>query len=126
MSDPILVRLNFPLLKSGLMVDRAPTYLRLTCENIGKADRRWDALDQPDDIPRSDEMIIAARKMFTTAVHVDGVRDGKRFGEWRLTAEYEPCDPQPSEEIMRDNAKWQQWCQETYDAEIDREQMETR
>lgn len=30
--------------------------------------------------------------------------------EWRKTAAYEPVDPQPPEEVLRDREKWQLWC----------------
>ena len=44
------------------------------------------------------------------AIHVDGVRNGRRFGEWRTIKTYELVADAPPQEVLRDTAKWQEWC----------------
>lgn len=63
-------------------------------------------LDQLADTPRPDEQI-----------HVYQIKRVIGFACTRgkgcnLIVEYFHCPEQPSEEILRDNAKWAQWCQE--------------
>lgn len=102
-----LVFLNHPLCRQSLSLERTPRFLRFVCR---ESCRKWDALDQPDDIAADDEFILAAIWSHTNSVHVDGVRDGKRFGEWRKSITYKPIEPQPPQDLLRDNERWRSWC----------------
>lgn len=109
-----VVRLNHPLFRNCGCLDlkRVPKYLRFVCAGLSSCSRSWDALDQLDDTPNRDEMIFVGKLANRGTVHLDRVVKGRRVGEWYGTATYDPVDQQPTEEIVRDNEKWRQWCME--------------
>lgn len=75
-----------------------------------------DALDQLDDTPRPGERVIAAEKRDESSVHYDGVRNGRRFGEWHRTATYVPVPDPPPQDVLRDTERWRAWCVARMDA----------
>ncbi len=95
-----------------LELQRAAMFLRVVQGN----DNKWDALDQLEDTPSQTETIHAyIIKGEPGFAFVDG-RDrktGKRIGRRMVIAEYVLFQPQPSDEIMRDNDKWGDWATET-------------
>lgn len=104
----VQVSFRFPACRGkGLMLARTPKYLRFVFDIKANT---FDALDQLDDKPKPGEKIVAGIKMNEGSVHVDGVRNGRRFGEWYATASYDACEVQPDAETIRDAAKWQAWC----------------
>lgn len=114
-----IVKLDVPHFRGRLELRRTPKYLRFTLrppfvvggEPIG-ASTRWDALDQPDDVPDEEEQIIAAVKVGKSTVHMDRRVNGKRVGEWLEYHVYRPVEPQPSEEILRNYPRWAAWCEQ--------------
>ncbi len=107
---------NGPAAGMTLNIKRYPVLLRVVGERVG-CSTTWDALDQLDDQANRGEDIFVYRMMEKPArVHIDGVRNGRRFGEWTQIGRYELLPgPQPDDAILRDNAKWTAWCQEQYD-----------
>lgn len=105
-----LVSLKHGTIRGSLSLRRCPKYLRFVI--TGTDWKTLDALDQLDDEPRDGEYLIAAVKSSEGSVHLDGTRNGRRFGEWHRTATYETMPDQPSQETMRDRAEWQKWCME--------------
>lgn len=104
---------------------RSPRYLRVVespqTQETYRCGRpversRWDALDKLADEPKPHE-VIHVYEWFEYhkdgSVHVDGVRDGRRFGEWRSLSEdryqHVPLAPEEAERF-RDNAAWREWC----------------
>lgn len=90
-----------------LTLSRRPKYLRFVATGSGFAG--LDALDLLADEPKPEEEIFAAVLVERGSLHVDGVRNGKRFAEWLDTADYDLLAEQPSDEVLRDAAKWQAW-----------------
>ena len=91
-----------------LLIRRAPLHLRV----VRSASGEWDALDQLDDTPRPDEQVFAYRLVEAgSAVHLS-MRDkrGRRTGGWFVAATYAHVVEQPAEDVMRDTAKWRDWC----------------
>lgn len=103
-----LVHLKLGTLRGGLSLARTPLYLRFVMQ--GSKWETLDALDQPEDVATEAEKLYAAIKVDSSNVHVDGIRNGKRFGEWHKTATYKLVDDQPSQEMMRDYVRWCEWC----------------
>jgi len=116
----ILRRYSTP--RGPLNLERTPLYLRFTVK--GADFKTLDALDQLDDAARPEETIIPAKWLHSETVHLDGVRDGKRFGEWHKTAEYETVECELSQEQLRDNQQWREWC--TKQAKVDESVDATR
>ncbi len=103
-----IVHLKLGTLRGPLSLERAPKFLRFVL-----TDARWetlDALDQPDDVSKPEEKCYAAEQVDSSNVHVDGYRNGKRFGEWHKTATYKLVDEQPSQDVMGDYEQWKAWC----------------
>ncbi len=105
----------------ALQLKRAPLYLRFVRSRFKlvpsnrpglQAQLEWDALDQPGDTPADDEDVFATVRTDSWTVHVDGTRNGRRFGEWWPGASYRLCDAQPTAEILRDAERWRAWCHE--------------
>lgn len=89
-----------------LELRRAPLFLRVV-----RGPDSWDALDQVDDVPLSEEQIHVYRRIGRpAAVHID-YRDkqGRRRGQWSQTVEYRLYEVQPHESCLRDNSAWQAW-----------------
>lgn len=103
-----IVHLRLGSLRGPLNLERTPRYLRFVIQGA-----KWetlDALDQPVDSPDGGEKCYAAIRTESSSVHVDGYRNGKRFGEWHKTATYELVADQPSQEQMADYEQWKAWC----------------
>lgn len=96
-----------------LSLERTPKLLRVILNLDGVP---CDALDQLDDVPGSDEVMVVYESAEVSMVHVCGSRNGRRFGETRKCVTYFPTANQPADEIMRDTEKWRQWCKDTVDA----------
>ena len=112
-----VVRLRHRFFTHSLILDRTPKFLRFTQTGV-PPDIRWNALDKLEDTPIPEEQLLAARLAQVAPVHIDGVdRSGIRFGQWHTSVEYEPVEPQPAEDTMRDTAKWQAWCYQQLETE---------
>lgn len=93
-----------------LALSRAPRYLRAVHNPIESHRDGWDALDQLNDRPKSDETVYAYRMVGDSgSVHIDYTEKGKRKGKTLVTAEYAFIPDQPSQEILRDSTLWQEW-----------------
>lgn len=106
------VRFTHPLCRTSLSLKRTPRYLRFTFRGLASCSQNWDALDQLEDTPEEWEQLFAGKLTSRGTMHLDRVVNGRRVGEWHATAEYTPIDPQPTDDVMRDRAKWQRWCLE--------------
>lgn len=107
-----VVFLTHQLFRTALSLKRTPKYLRFACKGLASCSRNWDALDQLDDEPEAGEQLIAARLKDRGTMHLDRVVKGRRVGEWHDTATYEPVEPQPGQEVMRDREQWRAWCEQ--------------
>lgn len=102
--------LDGPAVDVGLLLRRAPLYLRVVMDRGGT----WDALDQLDDTPTDDEQVhVYRREGPATMVHVDfqrGRGKGPRSA-WYQGGDYRHVAQQPDEATMRDTVAWRAWCQ---------------
>lgn len=97
--------LNGPAKGQVLMLRRAPRFLRAT-ELRGS----WDALDQVADNPRAAEKLYAYEQTGQTGtMHV---RASGGAGGFCPMADYRLVEPQPTDQEMRSNERWQRWCRE--------------
>lgn len=95
----------------SLQLERAPRYLRVVINDK----REVDALDQLEDTPASDELVVAYELDGDYgSMHIDrrDKKTGRRIGEWYKTAQYKRIMEQPNELLMRENESWRRWCQE--------------
>lgn len=97
-----------PADSNGLSLSRAPVFLRVTMNALGKI----DALDQLDDTPTKDEQIFVYKLVKDEGgAFVDGrnQKTGKRYSYFTKIAQYKLYFCQPDDATMLDNAKWQAW-----------------
>lgn len=95
-----------PAIGKTLMLRRAPLFLRVVVnENTGEV----DALDQPDDSPRLDEVLYAY--VLTEAPHWAHFRAAKGRGGFFNGGKYKLVQPQPSMEKMAGKTLWARWCE---------------
>jgi hypothetical protein len=90
-------------------LDRMCIYLRFTIR--GTDGNTLDALNEISDTVEAGEYIIPAKidgRIGT--MHIDGVRDGRRFAEWKTFATYKPIDCPLTQEQLADNEQWAVWC----------------
>lgn len=96
--------LDGPAVGEGLMLKRAPLFLRAVKGPSGK----WDALDQLTDTPSADETIVVYRLVNGPwTVHLNM---GRKGCGWYQGGEYHVVAEQPSDAEMRTTAAWQTWC----------------
>lgn len=105
-----LVRLRHYSRGRTLHLDRTPKYLRFVAR--GSDWGTLDALDHPADRVRAGETVIPARLASMGTVHMDRRVNGRHLGEWHSTAEYEPCECCLTQEQLRDNVLWREWCEQ--------------
>lgn len=88
-----------------LMLKRCARFLRV----VEAADGTFDALDQPDDMPRADEKLYAYEITGEPAMcHIN--RGGGRGGFYPI-AIYRFVKSQPLDPQMRQSAAWREWCE---------------
>lgn len=86
-------------------LQRAPYVLRVTFN--GKA---WDALNEADDIARSDES-LHCYVMASEPVRFHICRSPRRLSGWHVNADYRLLTESPPDDAtMRDNQAWFAWC----------------
>ena len=110
--------LNGPAAGVFLDCKRAPRYLRVVeSPEMATPNHRWDALDQLSDTPEPHETIHVyqwVKHVDMGPVHIDGVRNGRRFAQWMSSAadHYRHLGWLSEElrESFRDNAAWRAWC----------------
>ncbi len=98
-----------PAAGKALSLSRSPVLLRVTLtQNSGEI----DALDQLDDEPRDTERIfVYILDGNSSGCFIDGEdKDGKRWGHRHQMAHYKLFEHQPEDAVMRDNARWHEWC----------------
>ena len=87
-----------------LLLKYSPHFLRVT-ELNGK----WDALDEPKDQPLPEEKLHC----YVHANHKGhAFLDGPNVSGCYPVCDYDYYPLSPTDEEMRDNAKWAQWCKE--------------
>lgn len=95
-----------------LPLQRVPILLRVVRAN-GSSDK-WDALDQLNDEPGSDESIylylVDGQPQW---IHVDGrdAKTGRRWGRTCYYGSYQYVTDQPADAEMRTNEAWRRWCE---------------
>ncbi len=86
----------------GLLLRRAPLFLRVTRNHKGE----WDALDQLTDQPSMTEDIFVYRRVeYHASVHLCRSRASGTF----QIATYRYLDQQPPDDVLRSISKWQAW-----------------
>ncbi len=70
----------------------------------------WDALDQPEDEPRPDEIVYVYVAVPGTSTAVC-IRAAKGMGGFYQGADYRILVPQPEPDHVRTRAKWLAWCE---------------
>lgn len=93
-----------PAHKKPLLLQRSPLFLRVTESPDGK----WDGLDQVEDTPNPEETLHAYRRDIVAGMVHLYFGGGK--GGWYRMVSYRFVDPQPPDEDMRTNERWQAWC----------------
>ncbi|HXJ41722.1 MAG TPA: hypothetical protein VNH18_20770, partial [Bryobacteraceae bacterium] len=127
--------LDGPCAGASLNLQRCPILLRVTSKpkpnarcGTGNAGLQFDALDQLGDTALPEETIyvyILHKKEGSAFVDGRDPKTGKRFGYVAQVGVYRfyedrpddeggdkgfPGAVQPPDEVMRDNAKWMEWC----------------
>ncbi len=100
-----------------LMLHRATIFLRVVVDDKASG-MLWDALDQPDDVPKATEKLYAYQCTGVRgSAFVDGrdPKTGKRFGNRVPITSYKLVKPQPTDAEMRSTFGWQKWCKEEAD-----------
>lgn len=98
-----------------LMLRRAVCYLRVVVSRDG----HWDALDQPDDTVGADETVYAYLIIMNPRPSMIHIRAAKGRGGFFTIAKYRFCLDQPSQEVMRDEQRWGEWCRSDH-AELEK------
>lgn len=94
-----------PAKGQNLALKRSPMFLRVVTDCAGK----WDALDQPDDSPRREEMVFVYRLSGEPGwCHINRGRRGSGFYPIAI---YHYVKPQPDQGV-RELADWIKWCKE--------------
>ena len=102
--------LDGPAAGKNLMLKRTPIFLRAVVDEAGK----WDALNELGDKPLAGETCYAYRTPGPRGTaHVNM---GRKGGGFYPITDYTLVPEQPSQEVMRDEAAWAEWCQETFDS----------
>lgn len=111
--------LDGPAAGQTLMIKRSPIFLRVTRR---KAPLRgdgfsivFDALDAPDDTPAPDEELLCYRATSDKPsgnVHLRLSGKAKQASGFYPIGEYALYPEQPADEVMRDNARWREWCKQ--------------
>ena len=86
---------------------RAPVFLRVV---RNRSDGKFDVLDQLDDEATDEEEIFAyiAKPGTFSRYHV--TRSPRSKSGWYSSNDYVLFDPQPTDEVLRDNERWGEWC----------------
>lgn len=112
---------------SGLLLRRAPLFLRVVHDPnyataiCKKSRTEWDALDMPGDAPRLGENVYAYRRVGAESrLHLKMSRP--RQSGWYMRATYRFVDPQPTDQEMRDQRQWENWCTRQLEAELQDEE----
>lgn len=93
-----------------LALRRAPFFLRVV-QSITHGE--VDALDQLDDQPRPSESIYVYRQTKNEGgafICSRGTKAKRAASGYFPLVQYSLNGEQPSDEVLRDNAKWQEWC----------------
>lgn len=100
--------LDGPAMGVVLELQRAPLFLRVVADT-----HEFDALDLLTDKPELGEVIHAYRRVADDGwIHLDYTekKTGRRKGKTIHSATYAVLDPQPPEDVLRDTAKWREFC----------------
>lgn len=94
-----------------LRLMRTPVLIRAVSSPMGK----WDALDQPDDVPSRREKIYVYQLVDKpTSMFIQCSPRSASGHYWCGKYRFLP-DHQPADFILRDNGNWDAWCESVYD-----------
>ena len=103
------VTLRLGRITKTLRLDRMCVYLRFVV--TGSNWSTLDALNEVGDKAEPGETIIPAKiDGQIGTMFIDGMRDGKRFGERRQFASYIPVECPLTQKQLADNNQWAAWC----------------
>lgn len=109
MSGTVAAYLDFPTFRGSLTLSRTPAFLRFTCAGpLSKG--AWGALDQLDAIAKPDDQIFAACLQKREAGKSVRVVRGEKIKEDITKAYYAMIDDGPTEDVLRSNERWREWC----------------
>lgn len=98
--------LDGPAAGTTLLLGRAPVFLRAVQNTTGT----WDALDQLEDEPQHDELIVLYQQVSEPRMmHLQRSVKGQRVCGWYLMADYRVVTDPPEESILRSRPAWQRW-----------------
>jgi hypothetical protein len=101
--------LDGPAMGQAMNLTRAPVFLRAVVsleDGLFYKDGKWDALDKLEDTPANHERIFAYK---LDGEPTRGFVDGTNYRGPFFIATYRYFPNQPPDDVMRDNAKWQEW-----------------
>lgn len=85
-------------------------FLRAVHNPLVRTDeKRWDALDQLDDLPKSHEEIFVY-KLANQPQRVHLKMSKRSESGFYMMAEYRFVEDQPPDDVLRDTIKWRLWC----------------
>lgn len=90
-----------PYSRGPFMLESAPKWLRF----VLSSDRKWDALDHPEDTPNPGEVVVAAVRISSGSVHVYG----ENVSKWLPVASYAIAVEQPGHDILTNSDAWSAW-----------------
>lgn len=109
--------LDGPAYGTTLFLKRAPHYLRVVLGPDGPTHTGTvDALDQLDDVPRSDERIVVY-EMTAGPTHVH-INRGRKGCAWYRGGEYRMVAAQPEDAVLRSTESWRAWVSEKIGAPV--------
>lgn len=97
--------LDGPAAGKFLPLRRAPVFLRVVTDG-----KKWDALDQLDDVPEDNERIFVYLISGPIGRSIVCARGGR--GGIYMAASYRFFEQQPGDDILRDNEKWREWTEQ--------------
>lgn len=105
--------LDGPAEGCDLMLRRCPPYLRVVVKIPGAPAPTIDALDQLEDVPAPNEVVVVYRRVDGTFSRMHFCFRGKDRGKsgWQETGEYRHL-PDVDGEQLRDTAAWRAWAME--------------
>jgi hypothetical protein len=105
--NPMIQLTDGPAGGRGLLLKRAPVFLRIVIAPDGTV----DGLDQPGDKPEPTEAVFAyVRTSENGVVHLSG----KNVSGFYPIATYQLQTPPLPESILRNRASWEQWANAEY------------
>ena len=106
--------LDGPCRNAILHLQRSPVMLRVVVKFVDQKPS-YDALDQLDDTVEPGEKVYLYKMVSNDGwVHFDGrdPKTGRRVGRTEPINSYSYFPDQPTQEVLKDNKQYHQWCDE--------------